>query len=130
MRSDKNKARAIVVIFFLIGVLMGIGVMNFIAVKSRPVKKLTWLESIDLEVTLTSQQKEVIAKYIEAHNDRSKEIMKVAKPQLEALKFETRSKIRQALNADQQLKYDQLTQRKDAEKAVAEAAPAQPPNSK
>ncbi len=125
MYSGKNKARAIVVIFFLIGVLMGVGVMNFIAAKSRPVKKLTWLESIDSEVTLTNEQKSIIASYIEAHNERMKEIMKVTRPQLDALKTDTRTKIRLSLTPAQQGKYDLLLQRRDAEKAAAEAVAAQ-----
>ena len=128
--ANKTKARLIIVSFFLLGVLMGIGLMNFIAVKSKTEKasaasgKPAILDSLNTELTLDEKQQSTVGELIKQQDEQIKILMKDVKPQLDNVRTFTRGKIREVLTTEQQEKFEVWVKKRDAERrAMNGAAP-------
>lgn len=128
--ANKTKARLIIVSFFLLGVLMGIGLMNFIAVKSKTEKasaasgKPAILDILSTELTLDEKQQSTVGELIKQQDEQIKILMKDVKPQLDNVRTFTRGKIREVLTTEQQEKFEAWVKKRDAERrAMNGAAP-------
>ena len=131
--ANKTKARLIIFSFFLLGVLMGIGLMNFIAAKSKTEKTLaaaakangtkpTLLETLNAELSLNETQRSAVGELIQQQDEQVKILMKDVKPQLDNLRTLTRGKIREALTVEQQSKFDAWVKKRDEERRLMSGA--------
>ncbi len=128
--ANKTKARLIILSFFVLGVLMGIGLMNFIAAKSKTEKasaasaKPAILDILNTELTLDEKQRSTVGELIKQQDEQVKILMKDVKPQLDNLRMLTRGKIREALTTEQQEKFDDWVKKRDAERRAMSGAAA------
>ncbi len=126
--ANKTKARLIIFSFFLLGGLMGIGLMNFIAAKSKSAKTLAAgtkpaiLDTLSTELTLDEKQRSTVAELIKQQDEQVKVLMKDVKPQLDNLRTLTRGKIREALTVEQQSKFDAWVKKRDEERRLMNGA--------
>ena len=123
--SNKTKARLMVLSYLTIGVLIGVGLMNFISAKSSTnrTSRPSMVEKMDKELKFSPEQKVEAEKIYAAHQNKSHEIFKVVKPQFDALMEETRTKMKSVLTSEQVVKYDEGNKKRDAERAKQDAAP-------
>ena len=123
--SNKTKARLMVLSYLTIGVLIGVGLMNFISAKSSATSapRPSMVEKMDKDLKFSPEQKVEAEKIFTAHRDKSREIFKIVKPQFDALMEETRAKMKTVLTPEQIIKYDDGNKKRDAERAKQDAAP-------
>lgn len=124
--SNRTKARLMVLSYLTVGVLIGVGLMNFISAKAAktPAPRPNIVEKMDKELTFTPEQKVQAEKIYTAHRDKSKEIFKIVKPQFDGLMEETRAKMKTILTPEQIVKYDEGNKKRDAERAKQDTAPS------
>ena len=110
---------------------MGIGLMNFIAAKSKTEKTLaatangtkpTLLETLNAELSLNETQRSAVGELIKQQDEQVKILMKDVKPQLDNLRTLTRGKIREALTVEQQSKFDAWVKKRDEERRLMNGA--------
>ncbi len=123
--SNRTKARLMVLSYLTIGVLIGVGLMNFISAKSSknttPSSRPSMVEKMDKELTLSPDQKIQAEKIFTAHRDKSHEIFKTVKPQFDSLMAETRTQMKGLLTPEQIVKFDEGNKKRDAERAKQDA---------
>jgi uncharacterized membrane-anchored protein YhcB (DUF1043 family) len=112
----KNKAYLIIISAFVIGVVTGVLLMNLVAARSSANKRLAPLDELSSELQLDQSQKDQVEKTFQEFHQRNRELLQPIQPQLTDLRLQTRMKIRGLLRSDQQSRFDELNQKRDAER--------------
>ena len=121
--SNRTKARLMVLSYVTVGILIGVGLMNFISAKTTATRtaRPSMVEKMDKELKFTPEQKIEAEKIYAAHQSKSREIFKVVKSQFDALMEDTRTKMKSVLTPEQAFKYDEGNKKRDAERAKQDA---------
>ena len=122
--SNRTKARLMVLSYLTIGILIGVGLMNFISAKtatapSRP----SMVDKLNKELIFTPEQKVEAEKILNASRNQSREVFKTVKPQMDEIMSATRAKMKLILTPDQIVKFDEGNKKRDAERAKQDTPP-------
>jgi uncharacterized membrane protein len=121
-RPTNSKAVGLLVLVFVLGGLIG-GLGTYVTGhyrdararhRSRVMDQLT--EQLQLTPDEQKQIRDILAESRQRYRTITDQAQQQARPQYEALRTETRARIRQLLTSDQQPKFDDFIRRLDAER--------------
>jgi len=129
MDTMKLKVGISVIFFILFGFFAGVVVdKNFLAKaneKDRPAAakvdpKVEMMQFYGSRLNMTDDQKEQMGRILDETSGKFNDLRKAMRPQFDEIRNGARQRIRAMLNPDQQPKYDELVQERDAERQKAQ----------
>ncbi|HEV2385956.1 MAG TPA: hypothetical protein VGS20_01760 [Candidatus Acidoferrales bacterium] len=123
-RPTSSKAVGLLIaVFVLGGVIGGLGTYMAGRLRDSP-RRSRVMDQLTQQVPLTADQQMQIRNILAASRQRYRIIydqsQQQARPQYEALRADTRARIRKLLNSSQQPKFDEFIRRLDAERKAHE----------
>jgi hypothetical protein len=125
--SNRTKARLMVFSYVTVGVLIGVGLMNFIAATTAVTPSFTrpsMVDRLNKDLKFTPDQKIQAEKISAEHREKSREIFKAVKPQMDELMISTREKMKSVLSPEQIVKFEEINKKRDAERTKDNQPPA------
>lgn len=116
----KSKAYLIIVGAFIIGVVTGSLLMNLVVAKSIPAQKPTLIDELTRDLKLSPEQKGKIDEIYKDSRQRGKDIAKTIQPKLDELRGQTRAKVKEILNPNQQTQYEHWCIQREGERKKKE----------
>jgi Spy/CpxP family protein refolding chaperone len=123
MDTMKLKVRAGVIVLVLAGFFMGITAEKYLLTRAdiKPVQvkvdpKKEMMEFYGSRLNMTDEQKEQMGRILDETSGKYDSLRKSMKPQFDEIRTGARQRIRAMLTPEQQPKYDELVQERDAQR--------------
>jgi len=121
--APKTKARLIILVAFVMGILTGVGVMNLLAAKSATERR-GMADELVREVGLNAEQRRQVEAILGESRQQYQEVIKNVQPQLTELRSATRARISRLLTPQQQARFDEWNRRHDNKRDSPPASPS------